>query len=182
MMIRPASTRARSTASSPKGFPPAATKAFQTPSMEPGSVTTSNPSSPLKPVRRTSASAPATFIGSGENRNHPSDERSPSVTLESTSRDVGPWIEIIGFCSVTSSIVASRSPPDSRNQSSSPAELIRTQYRSSASLYVFPSSTIRPSAFTNAAYLTWPACSADRSFVARRCTKRPASGPRTSYL
>ena len=64
--------------------------------------------------------------------------------------DVGPCTAIIARSCVLWVIVASRSPAVSRNQSSNPAELISTQYRSSANLYTLPSSIIFPSAFTKA--------------------------------
>ena len=95
---------------------------------------------------------------------------------------MGPVAEIIGSSSVRPAICASSPPAVSRNQSSRSAVLIMTQYFWSECLYTLPSSTMSPSALTNAPYRTCPAAAPDRSFVNRRWINRPASGPVTSYF
>ena len=68
MMMSPASTRAMSIASNPNGLPPAAISASHNAGADPGSVTSSKPSSPENPVRRTVACTPPTRTGSGWKR------------------------------------------------------------------------------------------------------------------
>ena len=67
-MMSPASTRAMSIASRPNGLPPASINACHNAGADAGSVTSSNPSSPENPVRRTVACTPPTCTGSGWNR------------------------------------------------------------------------------------------------------------------